>query len=322
MIYQAIHKPVLLQEVLQYLIRDKKGIYVDCTVGEGGHSEAILSRLSAKGRLIGIDKDGEQLEAAQERLKKYGDRCLLFKEDFRNLTNILNAYEIDFVDGILMDLGVSSYQLSDPQRGLSFQRDGPLDMRFDRSEKISAVELINRLSQSKLYEIIKKYGEERWAQRIAREIVRYRKHKRIETTKDLSQLIAKVVPGSRRSRIHPATRTFQAIRVAVNKEIEGLKETIMGLASRLKEGGRIVIISFHSLEDRQVKDAFRSLANTDYSSQGELQCSEEKKLLFRILTRRPIRPTREEMESNSRSRSARMRVTERELVNRRKQNAS
>jgi 16S rRNA (cytosine1402-N4)-methyltransferase len=322
MIYQAIHKPVLLQEVLQYLIRDKKGIYVDCTVGEGGHSEAILSRLSAKGRLIGIDKDGEQLEAAQERLKKYGDRCLLFKEDFRNLTNILNAYEIDFVDGILMDLGVSSYQLSDPQRGLSFQYDGPLDMRFDRSEKISAVELINRLSQSELYEIIKKYGEERWAQRIAREIVRYRKHKRIETTKDLSQLIAKVVPGSRRWRIHPATRTFQAIRIAVNKEIEGLKEAIIRLANRLKKGGRIVIISFHSLEDRQVKDAFRSLVNTDYSSQGELQCNEEKKLLFRILTRRPIRPTKEEIESNSRSRSACMRVAERELVNRSKQNVS
>lgn len=320
MIYQAIHKPVLLQEVLQYLIRDKKGIYVDCTVGEGGHSEAILSNLSAKGRLIGIDKDGEQLEAAQERLKKYGDRCSLFKEDFRNLTNILNAYEIDLVDGILMDLGVSLYQLLDPQRGLSFQRDGPLDMRFDRSEKISAVELINRLSQSELYEIIKKYGEERWAQRIAREIVRYRKHKRrIETTKDLSQLIVKVVPGNRRSRIHPATRTFQAIRIAVNKEIEGLKETIMELMSRLKEGGRIVIISFHSLEDRQVKDAFRSLTNTHYSSHGELQCSEEKKLLFRIITKRPIRPTREEIESNSRSRSARMRVAERESVNRRKQ---
>ncbi len=314
MIYQAIHKPVLLQEVLHYLIRDKNGIYIDCTVGEGGHSEAILTNLSAKGRLVGIDRDEEQLKGAQERLKKYGSRCSLFKEDFRNLTNILNLYDIDLVDGILMDLGISSYHLADAQRGFSFQRDGPLDMRFDRSEKISAAGLINRLSQSELYEIINKYGQERWAQRIAREIVRYRTHKKIETTKDLSQLIAKVVPRKRRSRIHPATRTFQAIRIAVNKEIEGLKETIIGLANRLKEGSRIVIISFHSLEDRQVKIAFKLLAKTYYLSPAELHSSEEKKLLFQIITKRPIRPSKEEIEGNSRSRSARMRVAERELL--------
>ena len=310
MIYQAVHKPVLLKEVLHYVIKDRNGIYVDCTVGEGGHSEAILSRLSAEGRLIGVDKDAEQLELARLRLKKYEDRCTLIKGDFRELPSILDVYNIKLVDGILMDLGVSLYQLSNPQRGFSFQQDGPLDMRFDRNSKPSAAELIDSLSQEKLKEIISRFGQERWAGRIARAIVLRRRKRRIETTKELSQLICQVLPSYSKYRIHPATRTFQSLRIAVNQELEELEETIVNLAKRLKGGARMVVISFHSLEDKLVKNAFRFLAKGCLYPPEISPCSNEKKPVFKIITKRPIRPSFEEIEANPRSRSARMRVGE------------
>ena len=310
MIYQAVHKPVLLKEVLHYIINDRNGIYVDCTVGEGGHSEAILSSLSAEGRLIGVDRDVEQLELARLRLKKYEDRCTLIKGDFRELPDILDVYNIKLVDGILMDLGVSLYQLSDPQRGFSFQQDGPLDMRFDRNSKPSAAELINSLSQEKLKEIISRFGQERWAGRIARAIVLRRRKRSIETTKELSQLICQVLPPYSKSRIHPATRTFQSLRIAVNQELEGLEEAIVNSAKRLKRDARIIVISFHSLEDKLVKNAFRFLAKGCLYPSESSQCSTEKKSVFKIITKRPIRPSFEEIEANPRCRSARMRVGE------------
>lgn len=299
---------------MHYLIGDRSGIYVDCTIGEGGHSEAILAQLSSKGMLIGLDKDGEQLEAARERLKKYKNRCYLFKEDYRELPVILEMHNIDLVDGILMDLGASLYQLSKPERGFSFQYDGPLDMRFDQSSKPTAAELINSLSQRELSDIISRFGQQPWARQIARAIVVSRKKKKIETTKELSNLICKVLPKSGKYRIHPATRTFQAIRIAVNREIEGLEQTVISLAKRLKEGGRIVIISFHSLEDKQVKSAFRYLAQPCHCPPEIPQCCCKEKPSFMILTKKPIRPSSAEMDVNARSRSARMRVAERVLV--------
>jgi len=314
MIYQAVHKPVLLQEVLLYLIGDKSGIYVDCTVGEGGHSEAILAQLSTEGRLIGLDKDGEQLEIARCRLQKYKDRCWLFKEDFQELPAVLNLHKIDLVDGILMDLGVSLYQLFKPERGFSFQHDGPLDMRFDQSSQPTAAELINSLSQKELSEIISRFGQEPWAHRIARTIVANRKKKKIETTKKLSDLICKVLPPANKFRIHPATKTFQAIRIAVNREIDGLEQTIISLAKKLKKGGRIVVISFHSLEDKQVKNAFRFLSQRCHCPPEIPQCSCENEPSFKILTKRPIKPSLEEIDANVRSRSARMRAAERIIV--------
>jgi len=314
MIYQAVHKPVLLQEVLHYLIGDKEGIYVDCTIGEGGHSEAILAQLSSDGKLIGLDKDGEQLERARDRLKKYEDRCWLLKSDFQELPAMLDLHNIDLVNGILMDLGVSLYQLSKPERGFSFQLDGPLDMRFDQSSKPTAAELINCLSQKELSEIISRFGQEPWARRIAKTIVANRKKKKIETTKEFSNLICKVLPTSGRYRIHPATRTFQAIRIAVNQEIDDLEQIIISLSRRLKKGGRIVVISFHSLEDKQVKNAFRFLSQSCHCPPEIPQCCCNKEPSFKILAKRPIRASPEEIDANARSRSARMRVAERILV--------
>ena len=308
---QAVHHPVLLEKVLEFLIWKGDGLYVDCTVGEGGHSEGILKLLSPGGRLIGLDADKEVLAIAEERLKSFSGRRELLVADFRQLPDILKAKKIAQVDGILVDLGLSSYQLASPRRGFSFMVDAPLDMRFDTSSGETAEELINRLSQGELARIISHFGEERWANRIARAIVQHRRKKRISRTSELGEIIMKVVPTSPPYRIHPATRTFQALRIAVNKELEGLREFILYSAPLLAKGGRFVILSYHSLEDRIVKEAFRRLNGHCICPPSLPQCRCGAKKILRLLTSKPIRPSPEEIEENPRSRSARLRVGER-----------
>lgn len=308
---QAVHLPVLLEKVLEFLVWKGDGLYVDCTVGEGGHSEGILKLLSPGGRLIGLDKDKEVLAIAEERLKSFSGRRELLVADFRQLPDILRAKKIAQVDGILVDLGLSSYQLASPRRGFSFMIDSPLDMRFDTSSGETAEELINRLSQGELARIISQFGEERWANRIARAIVQHRKKKRISRTSELGEIIMKVVPTSPPYRIHPATRTFQALRIAVNKELEGLREFMLHSAPFLAKGGRFVMLSYHSLEDRIVKEAFRILSGHCICPPSLPQCRCGAKKILRLLSSKPIRPSPEEIEENPRSRSARLRAGER-----------
>lgn len=274
-------------------------IVVDCTLGGGGHAEAILNAIGPGGRFIGIDRDEAAILKARERLGVLADRVRLVQERFEHLGSILESETIRGVDGILMDLGVSSLQLMDPDRGFSFQKDGPLDMRMDRREGRTAAELVHSLSEEDLSRILFEYGEERWARRIARGLVLARRKAPIATTRRLAELILRSVPGpARRGRIHPATRTFQALRIAVNRELEGLSGVLESAAEVLNPGGRLCVISFHSLEDRIVKQAFRSL-------------SENGPGVFRRVTKKPIRPGPEEVGQNPRSRSAKLRVLER-----------
>ena len=309
---QAVHHPVLLEKVLELLVWKGDGLYIDCTVGEGGHSEGILRLLSPGGRLIGVDKDKEVLAIAEERLKSFSGRRELLAADFRQLPEILKAKKITQVDGILVDLGLSSFQLASPRRGFSFMADGPLDMRFDTSSGgETAEELINRRSQGELAKIIQQFGEERWANRIARAIVQHRKKERISRTSELRDIITRVVPTSSPYRIHPATRTFQALRIAVNRELEGLREFILSSAPQLAKGGRFAILSYHSLEDRIVKEAFRSLSGRCICPPSLPECGCGAQRILRILTAKPVRPSAEEIEENPPCRSARLRVGER-----------
>jgi len=299
---QIRHIPVLLKEVLTLLEIKKDGIYVDCTIGEGGHSEAILKELGGKGLLIGLDKDEKSLNIARERLKDFSNKLKLVKDDFKNLPLRLKQMGIDKVDGLLFDLGVSSYQLQDSSRGFSFQEDGPLDMRMDSSSPLTAREVINKFSFPDLRKILIQYGEERNASRIVRRIVREREKEEVISTRQLAALVARAaypprrnVGGRRRSRIHPATRTFQALRIAVNQELENLPEVLSKVHHLLKPKGGVGVISYHSLEDRIVKRAFRKA-----QKEGTLQ----------IITPKPVTPTSEEVNNNRRSRSAKLRVAE------------
>ncbi len=289
----SIHIPVMINEVVQYLVTEKgekDKLYVDATIGAGGHAEALLN-LGA--RVLGIEQDEEILKLTEERLKRFGDRVILVNDNFKNLPQILEEHHINEVAGILYDLGLSTFQI-DSERGFSFQRDCPLDMRMDNSSVLTAKTLVNEYSESELFEIIRDYGEERWARGIARSIVRNRP---LETTFQLVEAIRRGIPGKARyPKIHFATRTFQAIRIAVNDELEVLDASLRTVVSRLAQGGRIVVISFHSLEDRIVKWGF-------------LQEAKEERL--RILTRKPIIPQDSEIRLNPASRSAKMRAAER-----------
>lgn len=284
-----VHVPVMLDEVVQYLRPEEDKFYVDATIGAGGHAEALLN-LGA--RILGIEQDREILKLTEQRLKRFGDRIILVNDNFKNLSCILEQYNMTNVTGILYDLGLSTFQI-DSERGFSFQKDCPLDMRMDSSNITTAKDLVNKYSEQELYQIIKDYGEERWARGIARSIVRNRP---LDTTFQLVEAIRRGIPrGARYPKIHYATRTFQAIRIAVNNELEAL-DTSLGIAiSRLSEGGRIVVISFHSLEDRIIKWGF-------------LEEAKEERL--KILTRKPIIPQESEIISNPASRSANMRVAE------------
>jgi 16S rRNA (cytosine1402-N4)-methyltransferase len=304
------HKPVLLSEAIRLLNCRPGGVYVDATVGLGGHAERVLEIIAPEGKLIGVDRDKESLALARERLDKYGAAVELYNDNFKNLPLILHHLGHEHVDGILMDLGVSSYQLLSPERGFSFQFEAPLDMRMDRSQRLTAAVLVNRSSEEELADIIFKYGEEPRARRIARAIVHAREAGPITKTTQLSRLILKALGPTSKTRIHPATKTFQALRIAVNDELTGLEDFILNSVKFLKSGGRLVVIAFHSLEDRIVKVAFKRLSGKCICSQPVQLCRCEKEVVVNVLTRKPVAPSPQEIRDNPRARSASLRAYE------------
>ena len=304
------HISVLLNECLEGLNIKENGIYVDGTLGGAGHSSEILKRLSNEGRLIGIDQDTDALKAAKERLKNYSNVTFIHS-NFSSIENVLNNLNIDGVDGILMDLGVSSYQLDEGERGFSYMKDAPLDMRMNRENDFSAYNVVNEYSEEDLYRIIRDYGEEKFAKRIASFIVENRQEKNIETTLELVEIIKNAIPAkARREGPHPAKRTFQAIRIEVNSELSILNKTIEDGVEKLNKGGRMAIITFHSLEDRIVKNKFRDLAVSCRCPKEFPVCVCGEKAKVKIISRKAIEPTKEEVEINPRSRSAKLRVIE------------
>ena len=304
------HVSVLLNECLEGLNIKENGIYVDGTLGGAGHSSEILKRLSNEGRLIGIDQDTDALRAAKERLKDYSNVTFVHS-NFSNIENVLNNLNIDGVDGILMDLGVSSYQLDEGERGFSYMKDAPLDMRMNRENDFSAYNVVNEYSEEDLYRIIRDYGEEKFAKRIASFIVENRQEKNIETTLELVEIIKNAIPAkARREGPHPAKRTIQAIRIEVNSELSILNKTIEDGVEKLNKGGRMAIITFHSLEDRIVKNKFRDLAVSCRCPKEFPVCVCGEKAKVKIISRKAIEPTKEEVEVNPRSRSAKLRVIE------------
>ncbi|AIY80042.1 16S rRNA (cytosine(1402)-N(4))-methyltransferase RsmH [Clostridium botulinum] len=304
------HISVLLNECLDALDIKDNGIYVDCTLGGAGHSSHILERLSNEGLLIGIDQDRDALKAAKERLKRF-ENVKYVHSNFYDIDNILQNLDIPKVDGILMDLGVSSYQLDEGARGFSYMKDAPLDMRMNRANDFSAYEIVNEYSEDELYKIIRNYGEERFAKRISNCIVNRRSDKPIETTMELVDIIKAAIPAkARREGPHPAKRTFQAIRIEVNSELKILNQTIEDGVNRLKPGGRMAIITFHSLEDRIVKLKFRELNDPCTCPREFPMCICGKKPSVRLVSRKGIEPTKEEVEENPRSRSAKLRIIE------------
>jgi 16S rRNA (cytosine1402-N4)-methyltransferase len=308
---ELVHDPVMVHEVLDLLECAPGGMFADCTLGLGGHAAAILERIQPGGLLLGIDRDRESLEQARVRLAAFGDSLRFAHENFKNLPLVLNHLALPPLDGILADLGVSSYQLLDPERGFSFQSDAPLDMRMDRSQRQTAADLVNDLSQEELAAVIYRFGEERFSRRIAGSIVRARGRSRIVRCSQLAEIVASAVPRRGRDLIHPATRTFQALRIAVNRELDGLEKFLAESLPFLRPGGRLVVISFHSLEDRIVKQTFRMLAGQCVCRQPRELCTCPREQLARILTPRPLTATPLEVAANKRSRSARLRAVER-----------
>lgn len=288
-----LHVPVLLEEALDLLRLKSGGLYVDGTLGLGGHAAEILRRTEPDGRLLGLDRDAEALARAAVALAPFGARARLVQADFRHATHLLGQ---GFADGVLFDLGVSSLQLDSPARGFSFRHDGPLDMRLDQSQGETAADVVNDLREEDLADVIFRFGEERASRRIARAVVAARRRKPFETTLELAEVVRAAAPRSRRPGFDPATRTFQALRIHVNRELQGLGEALRAWAHRLHVDGRLAVIAFHSLEDREVKQAFRGLA-----AEGG----------FELLTRRPLRPGDAETARNPRARSARLRVLRR-----------
>ena len=304
------HISVLLNECIDNLNIKPDGIYVDGTMGGGGHSLEIAKRLTT-GRLICIDQDPNAHEAAGKRLAEYKDRITFVRDNFGNIRNILDSLGIEKIDGMLLDIGVSSHQLDEAERGFSYQQDAPLDMRMNPDKPFSAYDVVNGYDEDALDRVIFTYGEERWARRIAQFIVKERETKPIETTGELVDIIKKAVPkGARKDGPHPAKRTFQAIRIEVNGELDVLQKAIDDVAERLSVGGRLCIITFHSLEDRIVKEAFRKQENPCICPPQFPVCVCGKKPLGRVITRKPILPSKEELEVNPRSRSAKLRVLE------------
>ena len=298
----AIHRPVMRTEAVRFLAPDRGGIYVDGTVGLGGHAAAILAA-GPEVRLIGIDRDPQALRYAAARLAQFGDRVRLVHGNYRDLAEILSNLGIEAIDGFLLDLGLSSLQLDAPERGFSFRADGPLDMRMDPTQKTSAADLVNAASVEELARILRDYGEERFAGRIARAIVAARP---IETTRALAEIVRRAIPRRfHERRIDPATRTFQALRIAVNDELRNLQDGLAAGFAALRPGGVIVVISFHSLEDRIVKRFFRKLATPRYES---LAPGPPLPPQAEVLTKKPLRPSEEEIGENPRARSAKLRA--------------
>ncbi len=304
------HVPVLLKEVLEGLDIKEDGIYVDGTLGGAGHSLEIVKKLTS-GKLIGIDQDKNALEKASQVLKDYEDKVILVHNNYENIDEILESLKISKVDGVLLDIGVSSHQLDEKSRGFSYRNDAPLDMRMDRTTEFSAWDVVNKYSQDELEQIIWDYGEDRWAKRIAEFIVAERREKPIDTTLELVEAIKKAIPSQvRRETGHPGRKTFQAIRIEVNRELDVLTNAIPKITNRLKPGGRLAIITFHSLEDRIVKNTYRDLFKECTCPSEFPQCICDKYREIEIITRKPIIAKKEELDINPRSRSAKLRVAE------------
>ena len=300
----------MLDETVKGLKIKADGIYIDGTLGGGGHSEHILKQLDT-GILIGIDQDANALEAATKKLSGYGDKFVPVRGNFSEVKSILKDLNIDKIDGMVLDLGVSSHQLDEAERGFSYRFDAPLDMRMDQRQSLDAYEVINTYSEDELNQVIKMYGEEKWARRIAQFICEKRSEGPIKTTLELVDLIYKAIPaGARREGGHPAKRTFQAIRIEVNRELEILKGTIKDISEVLKPKGRIAVITFHSLEDRLIKHAFKDLAQGCICPPELPICMCDNQPTLKIITRKPILPSDEELEVNSRSKSAKLRIAE------------
>ena len=305
------HVPVLLEECIDGLNINPDGIYVDGTLGGAGHSSEICKRLSPNGMLIGIDRDEEALRVSSKRLEGFDCKKAFVHRNYSDIKNILRELDIEEIDGALLDLGVSSYQLDNPERGFSYMNDAALDMRMDRSEGMTAYDIVNEYSKDELYRIIKSYGEERWASRIADFIVKARREKPIETTFELVEIIKAAVPASaRRNGPHPAKRTFQAIRIEVNDELGGVKRAVDDFIDVLAPKGRLAIISFHSLEDRIVKDAYSERENPCVCPPEIPICVCGKKPEIKKINKKPIVPSESQEDENPRARSAKLRVCE------------
>jgi len=304
------HVSVLLEEALEGLNINPTGIYADGTLGGGGHSKAILERLSPEGKLVAIDRDEFALNYAKGILNGW-ENVFFVKNNFSNIQTVLDELSIDKIDGMILDLGVSSFQLDDAQRGFSYMQNAPLDMRMDKKEKITAYDIVNEYSEEKLKKIIYDYGEEKWAKRVVEFIIEKRRNKPIETTFELVAVIKAAIPKKARTDgPHPAKRTFQAIRIEVNGELSMLEQSINDIVDRLEKNGRIAIITFHSLEDRIVKEAFRTLENPCTCPREFPVCICGKKPQVKIITKKPIIPSSGELENNPRSRSAKLRIAQ------------
>lgn len=303
------HKPVLFDEVIENIISEGDAVYVDCTLGGGGHTEGMLERSSEKSKVIGIDQDKEAINFAKERLKKYENKIEIFQDNFRNLDTVIYLAGYNKVDRILMDIGVSSNQLDNLERGFSYRYDAKLDMRMDRNLKISAYEVVNDFSEKEIADIIYKYGEEPKSRKIAKNIVEYRKNKKIETTLELSEIIIKSIGKSMKK--HPSKRTFQAIRIFVNKELEVLEEALDKAVNLLNNNGKLLVITFHSLEDRMVKEKFREYENPCTCPPEIPVCVCNKKSLGKVITKKPITAKKSELNENNRAHSAKLRIFER-----------
>ena len=307
------HYSVLLNETIENLNIKPDGIYVDGTLGGGGHAYQVASRLSEKGRLIGIDQDADAIAAAGERLKEFGDKITIIRSNYANMKEELHRIGVEKVDGIVLDLGVSSFQLDTPERGFTYRdENAPLDMRMDDRQSLTAQDIVNGYSEMDLYRIIRDYGEDKFAKNIAKHIVQERAKKPIETTGELTEIIRASIPMKVQvTGGHPAKRTFQAIRIELNKELEVLQNNLDDMIDLLNPGGRICIITFHSLEDRIVKTNFKRNENPCTCPSDFPVCVCGKKSKGKVVTRKPILPSEEELEVNSRSKSAKLRVFER-----------
>lgn len=306
------HTSVLLEETIDGLAVKPDGIYVDATLGGGGHAFEVCSRLNGNGRFIGIDQDAAAIEAAGERLKDFGEKVTIIRSNYRELKSVLRSIGVEKVDGIVLDLGVSSYQLDTAERGFSYREDAPLDMRMDRRQKMTARDIVNDYSEMDLYRVIRDYGEDKFAKNIARHIVAERAKRPIETTGQLVEIIRHAIPMKYQKKSgHPAKRTFQAIRIELNRELEVLRNSLDDMIDLLNPGGRLCIITFHSLEDRIVKSAFKKNEDPCTCPKDFPVCVCGKVSKGSIVTKKPILPGEEEMEENSRSKSAKLRIFER-----------
>ena len=308
-----MHKPVMVREVLEYLNPPVGGVVVDATVGTGGHARALAERIGREGLLIALDRDAQMLTLAQQNLADIACMAHYIHADYRNLPEVLRELQIDAVDAILVDMGVCSAQLDDPERGLAFRYDAPLDMRLDREQPTTAYHLLQRIRLPELVRILREYGGEQWAKPIARAIIRRRDQGRMNTTGDLAAAVLEAIPKKfQEKRIHPATRTFQAIRIAVNRELDDLQPAFEAMAGCLRVGGTICVLAYHSLEDRAVKHAFRNLSQRARAPVGAgAPTPPSDRPVLEILTPKPLEPSEAEIQNNPRARSAKLRAARR-----------